>query len=223
MLCQVQLVVIIHLVFHQASSTADVVWGTDLTFGVTYRAIVKYDQDSGVAELWIDASSSGDTSITGDTPSSGTSIESFALRQSDSNNNETITVDNLIVGQTFAEVSGASTSTQVTIGTGTVENEELPIQPYYGYSYSQVIYTAAEIGVAGAINSVTYSANSATTLANSGDWVVYMGTTSASSFSSTSDWVDVANMTQVFDGTVTPDGSGNVLVTLDTAFDYDGD
>ena len=205
-----------------SGSTADVVWGTDLTFGVTYRAIVKYDQDSGVAELWIDASSSGDTSITGDTPSSGTSIESFALRQSDSNNNETITVDNLIVGQTFAEVSGASTSTQVTIGTGTVENEELPIQPYYGYSYSQVIYTAAEIGVAGAINSVTYSANSATTLANSGDWVVYMGTTSASSFSSTSDWVDVANMTQVFDGTVTPDGSGNVLVTLDTAFDYDG-
>jgi len=205
-----------------SGSTADVVWGTDLTFGVTYRAIVKYDQDSGVATLWIDASSSSDTSITGDTPSSGTSIESFALRQSDSNNNETITVDNLIVGQTFAEVSGASTSTQVTIGTGTVENEELPIQPYYGYSYSQVIYTAAEIGVAGAINSVTYSANSATTLANSGDWVVYMGTTSSSSFSSTSDWVDVANMTQVFDGTVTPDGSGNVLVTLDTAFDYDG-
>ena len=205
-----------------SGSTADVVWGTDLTFGVTYRAIAKYDQDSGVAELWIDASSSGDTSITGDTPSSGTSIESFALRQSDSNNNETITVDNLIVGQTFAEVLGASTSTQVTIGTGTVENEELPIQPYYGYSYSQVIYTAAEIGVAGAINSVTYSANSATTLANSGDWVVYMGTTSSSSFSSTSDWVDVANMTQVFDGTVSPDGSGNVLVTLDTAFDYDG-
>jgi len=205
-----------------SGSTADVVWGTDLTFGVTYRAIVKYDQDSGVATLWIDASSSSDTSITGDTPSSGTSIESFALRQSDSNNNETITVDNLIVGQTFAEVSGASTSTQVTIGTGTVENEELPIQPYFGYSYSQVIYTAAEIGVAGAINSVTYSANSATTLANSGDWVVYMGTTSSSSFSSTNDWVDVANMTQVFDGTVSPDGSGNVLVTLDTAFDYDG-
>ena len=203
-----------------SGSTADVVWGTDLTFGVTYRAIAKYDQDSGVAELWIDASSSGDTSITGDTPSSGTSIESFALRQSDSNNNETITVDNLIVGQTFAEVSGASTSTQVTIGTGTAEGEELPIEPYYGYSYSQVIYTAAEIGVSGTINSVTYSANANTTLTNSGDWVVYMGTTSASSFASNSDWVAGGNMTQVFDGVVTPDGSGNVLVTLDTAFNY---
>ena len=205
-----------------SGSTADVVWGTDLTFGVTYRAIVGYDQDSGVAQLWIDASSSGDTSITGDTPSSGTSIESFALRQSDSNNDETITVDNLIVAQTFAEVSGAATSTQVTIGTGTVTGEELPIEPYYGYSYSQVIYTAAEIGTTGTINSVTYSANAATTLANSGDWVVYMGTASASSFASNSGWIAGGDMTQVFDGVVTPDGSGNVLVTLDTAFSYTG-
>ena len=63
-----------------SGSTADVCLGHRFNFGVTYRAIVKYDQDSGVAELWIDASSSGDTSITGDTPSSGTSIESFALR-----------------------------------------------------------------------------------------------------------------------------------------------
>ena len=93
------------------SGSSDAIWGTDLTFDVTYRAIVGYDQDTGIATLWIDASSSGDTSITGDTPSSGTSIESFALRQSDSNNNETITVDNLIVAQTFAEVLGGTTTT----------------------------------------------------------------------------------------------------------------
>ena len=30
-----------------------------------------------------------------------------------------------------------SQGTQVTIGTGTIESEELPIEPYYGYSYSQ--------------------------------------------------------------------------------------
>jgi len=120
----------------------------------------------------------------------------------------------------YTTTCSSSTSTTVTIGTGTVENEELPVQPYYGYSYSQVIYTAAEIGVSGTINSVTYSANAATTLANSGEWVVYMGTTSSSSFSGNSDWLTAADLTQVFDGTVTPDGSGNVLVTLDTGFNY---
>ena len=94
-----------------STSTAQATWGTDLSFGVTYRAIAKYDQDNGLAELWIDASSSGDTSISGNT-ATATSIESFALRQSDSDNNETITVDNLVVGQTFAEALGASSTTE---------------------------------------------------------------------------------------------------------------
>ena len=76
---------------------------------------MKFDQDSGIAELWVDASSSSDSSITGSTPSSGTSIDSFALRQSNSSTDETVTVDNLIIGQTFDEVLGASTSTQVTV------------------------------------------------------------------------------------------------------------
>jgi Secretion system C-terminal sorting domain len=83
-----------------STSTAQAIWGTDLTFGVTYRAIVRYDQDSGLAQLWIDATSEGDTSISG-TADGATSIESFALRQSDSDNNETVTVDNLFVAQSF--------------------------------------------------------------------------------------------------------------------------
>jgi len=85
-----------------STSTAQAIWATDLTFGNTYRATVSYDQDSGLATLWIDASTSGDTSISG-TADGATVIESFALRQSDSDNNETVTVDNLIVAQSFAE------------------------------------------------------------------------------------------------------------------------
>jgi hypothetical protein len=85
-------------------STADAVWATDLTYGVTYRATVRYDQDANIAELWIDASSSSDTSILGaDQPDPGDSVESFALRQSDSDENETVRVDNLIVAQSFNE------------------------------------------------------------------------------------------------------------------------
>lgn len=85
-----------------STSTAQATWGVDLTFGVTYRAIVRYDQDTGLAQLWIDASVEGDTSISG-TADGATAMESFALRQSDSSNNETITVDNLTITTTFTE------------------------------------------------------------------------------------------------------------------------
>ena len=32
--------------------------------------------------------------------------------------------------------------TQVSVGNGTLLNEEMPIEPYYKFSYSQVIYHA---------------------------------------------------------------------------------
>jgi hypothetical protein len=88
--------------------TADAVWNTDLFYGVTYRAVVRYDQDANIAELWIDPSVSTDTSILGeDRADPGDNISQIALRQSDSSENETVRVDNLKVGETFeAVVSG---------------------------------------------------------------------------------------------------------------------
>ncbi|WP_418603714.1 T9SS type A sorting domain-containing protein [Hwangdonia sp.] len=91
-----------------SSGTADAVWATDLTFGVTYRAIVKYDQDSNQAQLWINATSEGDTSILGaDETDPGDAINAFGLRQSDSSENETVRVDNLYLGATFGAVLSA--------------------------------------------------------------------------------------------------------------------
>lgn len=85
------------------TSTATNTWGTDLSFGQQYRVIVKYDQVTGVAQLWIDASDSSDTSIS-TAAVSPLSMENFSLRQAGSSVNETITVDNLVVGQTFDDV-----------------------------------------------------------------------------------------------------------------------
>ena len=85
-------------------SIADTVWASDLSFGNTYRATVKFDQDSNIAQLWIDASSESDTSISGDDETDpGTTITQFGLRQSDSSKNESILVDNLNIAQTFNE------------------------------------------------------------------------------------------------------------------------
>jgi hypothetical protein len=87
------------------SGAADATWGTDLAFGTTYRAIVRYDQGANIAQLWIDAALETDTSISGvDQTDPGTTIDSFALRQSDSSENELVRVDNLVVGTTFSDV-----------------------------------------------------------------------------------------------------------------------
>ena len=88
-------------------STADIIWPDDLSFDTTYRATVKYDQDTNIAQLWINANAETDTSILGDDESDpGTSITQFGLRQSDSSQNEGILIDNLVVSQTFSETLG---------------------------------------------------------------------------------------------------------------------
>lgn len=87
------------------SSTAEAIWATDLTFGTTYRAIVRYNIDTDLAELWIDASADSDPSILGvlgGVP--GDEVHAFCLRQSDSNENETVLVDGLVVGTLFTDV-----------------------------------------------------------------------------------------------------------------------
>ena len=74
------------------------------------RHVTKLDHyfgqiEVGIAELWIDATMSSDTSILGDDqPDPGDSVSQFALRQSDSTLNETVLVDGLVVGETFEDV-----------------------------------------------------------------------------------------------------------------------
>lgn len=97
-------------------STADAIWATDLTFGTTYRAIVRYNQDSNIAQLWINPSAEGDSSIMGDDQTDpGDAVEAFALRQSDSSENETVRVDDLMVGATFSDVLVFVASTDPTL------------------------------------------------------------------------------------------------------------
>ncbi len=86
-------------------STADTIWGSDLNYGQTYRAIVGYNQDTNQAQLWIDATTMSDTSILGeDRADPGDSVDSFALRQSNSAGGETIRVDNLVIANDFDSV-----------------------------------------------------------------------------------------------------------------------
>jgi hypothetical protein len=93
-----------------ATSTAEAVWPSDLSFGTTYRAVVRYDQDANIAELWVNPTVETDPSILGaDGTDPGDTILWMALRQSDSSLNETVYVDNLCVGTSFSDVVSCST------------------------------------------------------------------------------------------------------------------
>ena len=114
---------------------------------------------------------------------------------------------------------------QVNVGSGTTLNEEMPIEPYYKFSYSQVIYTAAEINASGSITGIKYTANPETTLANSDGWEVWLGHTSLSSHSldesGVPSWVDISELTQVFAGTVSVVDQV-VDIVFETPFEYNG-
>ena len=88
-----------------SGGTADATWASDLTFGTTYKVIVAYDQVADQAELWIDPADEMSTSILGaDLADPGVTANSVALRQSDSSENETIRIDDIVVGTDFDAV-----------------------------------------------------------------------------------------------------------------------
>ena len=110
----------------------------------------------------------------------------------------------------------------VSIGSGTVTNAISPWDSYYGYSYVQTLYLASEINASGNITSITFDFAGAT-LGNSDSITIFMGNTSKNLFSSTTDWVPVSSMTQVYkDILSTSTLPGPVTITLTTPFPYNG-
>ena len=83
----------------------------------------------------------------------------------------------------------------VTIGSGTASNQYLPIRAESNYTYSQQIYTQAQINTAGVIERLSFYKATSGTLANSNNWTIYLGYTSKTSFASTTDWVPAPVLT----------------------------
>lgn len=114
------------------------------------------------------------------------------------------------------------------IGTGTGTSVYLPIRSYYGYSYSQQIYTAAEvsaaIGTSTYITSVKFYVNTAVPSQDVyKDWVVYMGNTTQTAFASNTNWVPFSSLTQVYSGDLPTLANGNwVTLQLTTPFQWNG-
>jgi len=112
---------------------------------------------------------------------------------------------------------------EIQIGSGNSTTYDSPINTYYNYSLTEMIYTAAAIenagGSAGTISSISFEA----VLTNDKNFSVevFMKHVSRSSFSQSSDFESLTEATKVYTGTMRLT-QGWVTLELDTPFEYDG-
>src|SRR5262249_14826230 len=122
-----------------------------------------------------------------------------------------------LVGVLFSAFS------QVQVGSGTNTSQNLPINPGSNFTYSQSIYLASEINASGQVTAINWYYNGNTALSNSQQLVIYMGTTTKASFTSSYDWISVSSLTQVYSGgIITQSTPGWKKIVLDNPFTYDG-
>ena len=108
----------------------------------------------------------------------------------------------------------------IQIGDGTETNQGMPMEPYYGYTYTQSIYSQADIDIAGDIEIIAWHYNGYSAWGPD-DIKIYMAHTSLTSYETTDSWVALDDLTLVYDGTLSvPAVDGWVPVTLDTPFSY---
>ena len=107
----------------------------------------------------------------------------------------------------------------VQVGNGsTVSN--IPVDIYWNFSYSQMLYLQSQINHAGLIEQVSFYWNGGPSGANNKNWVIYMGHSTITEFSA---WIPHSgnNFTQVFNGIVPlPATTGWVTIPLNTPFEY---
>ncbi len=116
---------------------------------------------------------------------------------------------------------------ETSLDQGTGQNANIPVYSYYNYSYSQSIYLASEFlpavqGTPTDISKVSFL-NVSGNVNNTNNWTILIGQTSKTSFQNGSDWEASANLSTVYEGTVTANGAnGWMEIELDSVFTWDG-
>jgi hypothetical protein len=124
--------------------------------------------------------------------------------------------------------AGVLNAVVIQVGTGTLINQSLPIEPARTYSYGQQLYYPNEIGTTGNISSLGFQYSVAGNIfyPNNNLWKVWLGHTQRSHMQS---FVPLDSLTLVYDGMLgTGDfsgglpGQGWLSITLQSAFFYNG-
>ena len=96
----------------------------------------------------------------------------------------------------------------------------LPAHTNYDYAYTQQIYTAEEMGgFPCTLESIAFNGNKAAVCT----WDIYLANTTKSSFTGSSDYIDINEATLVFSGEVTFTANDWTTIAFDNEFDYEGE
>lgn len=132
--------------------------------------------------------------------------------------------DPVSVTVTLSDNPCADCMDSVFVSNGNSETYRFPTNTYYGYSYTQQIYTAGEINrIAGDINCISFQYINPTP--QNRNLKIYLGNTSKSVFETTSDWVSINEMSLVYDGIVNFNDAGPnhwLNIPLNQPFSWDG-
>jgi M6 family metalloprotease-like protein len=110
---------------------------------------------------------------------------------------------------------------QTDIGTAETTYYYLPVNTYYNYTYSQMIYTAAEIGTSMNINKIAFNYATNNTLDTKTNCTIYMGNTPQSTFSgaNANNFVPINQLQVVYQGPLNCTTGWNEIA-LDNNFAY---
>jgi len=117
----------------------------------------------------------------------------------------------------------------ISIGSGTVLNQGLPIEPVARYTYSQQLFMADEIGCGGIITSLGFHYNVSSDLFFDGNrqWKIYLGHSNRTVMSA--GWVPIDSLSLVYDGMLSESdftaglpGNGWLQIALSNTFSYNG-
>lgn len=123
-------------------------------------------------------------------------------------------------GVTSIPLTGECPAGIMQIGYGTETDTHLPMEPYYGYTYSQSIYLQSEIDVPNQrISRIYYQKNNSNVWADAGQINIYMGHTSQTELT---DWIPITELQEVTYQEVLPvgDDDGWVEFVLTVPFNY---
>ena len=127
-----------------------------------------------------------------------------------------ITLITFILGMLVAE----NRNITVSIGNGELLCTTLPFYVDENYSYSQQIYLQSEINLDGyQLEKIIFTSGNGEAFMDD-DVVIYLGHTDQENFSSTSDWIPMDQLTEVFSGAVYTPANGEIEIELDTPFAY---